>query len=432
MDELPVEMLHQIVSYLSGRDLNPLRLVNRTLSAVASIFKFRALHVRVTRSGLDYLLHVSRQPELARCVREITYPYEHLALMENPRVDFLDSCLDPTAFSQVERFATMFFDWYTDNYVAQMELEDSGECVRTLESALSRMANIRAIVPGHNNFSICFEFEKWCRTLSATDKAYVQGEKQAMKAVMDLVKTTHRLRFMLDRFERGVSGIWGGFLSEDSDLWNCASLFQNLTSVNVCITTLNTSEDTGALMKEAAEGRIYKFLTFAPNLKTLSLAIIKCCNNYLILPGIHRVEVPRINLLDVLGRGYVWKNLHTVNLDLPPIRLEDLVGFLGRHAMTLKCLRLCCGLLPNGTWREVMDFLKERLHLMDLKLDYIRENRRDAGGVRKVYSVDAERKMIDYILRGGAPFPPTSRMECYENGWDTEAYSIEDSEKDNW
>ncbi|KAL7272461.1 hypothetical protein RUND412_004729 [Rhizina undulata] len=174
MDELPVEMLHQIVSYLSGRDLNPLRLVNRTLSAVASIFKFRALHVRVTRSGLDYLLHVSRQPELARCVREITYPFEHLAPMEKPSMGYVKSCLDPAASSQVERFATMFFYWYTDNYVTQMELEDSGECVRTLESALSRMANIRAIVPGHNNFSICFEFEKWCRTLSATDKAYVR------------------------------------------------------------------------------------------------------------------------------------------------------------------------------------------------------------------------------------------------------------------
>ncbi|KAL7271652.1 hypothetical protein RUND412_005578 [Rhizina undulata] len=447
MDTLPAEILQEIVSYLFGSDLNSLRLVNRSLSAAASIFKFRALYVRVTRRGLENLLNVSRQPGLARCVREITYPHGRLNPRKLPPFGDIDVRFRRrSVLPEKERLEKMFYNWYNENYTAQIELEESGECVRALETAFSRMPNIRTIIPGHNSiFNYRSDFEKWCRTLTETDKTYArkwpyqlsmwrnisellvkESEEQAMKAVMELVNTSHRLGFKLDRFGRCGSGVWCGIFSKGSDLWNCASLFQNLTSVFVCITTMYTWEDAGALKVDVREGRIYKFLSFAPNLRTLSLEIIN--HSAYPIAGLNRVQSPWIpRLLDILGHDYVWKYLHTFYLDFLPIHLEDLVEFLGRHAMTLKCLRLGCDVLLDGTWREALDFLKERLHLTDLQLYYTREIRGDGG--YGVYNIDAKLKMEDYVLRGGTPFPPT-QMELDENGWDMEDYWSDDHSQD--
>ncbi|KAL7272377.1 hypothetical protein RUND412_004825 [Rhizina undulata] len=239
-----------------------------------------------------------------------------------------------------------------------------------------------------------------------------------MKSFMDLVKTIHRLRFKLDRYERGIAGVWRGFFADASHLWNCASLFKNLTSVFVCITTLNNSEDTEALRKDIKEGRIHRFISFAPNLRILSLEIMNC------LSADYEVGSSAISLLDVLGREYVWKRLETFNLNFPPIDVEDLAKFLARHSGTLKSLCLGCVLL-NGTWREVLDFLKERLHLTGLELVYLREKLLHGNSGYRSYGSDEQRRMEDYILRGGEPFSPT-QIELDEKGWDMKEYWSEE------
>ncbi|KAL7265911.1 hypothetical protein RUND412_011560 [Rhizina undulata] len=80
MDIIPNEILQEIFSYLLSFDLDKVRLVNHMFCTTANIFKFRALHVCISREGLDDLLNISRKPELAQCVREITYPFCRLPL----------------------------------------------------------------------------------------------------------------------------------------------------------------------------------------------------------------------------------------------------------------------------------------------------------------------------------------------------------------
>ncbi|KAL7275050.1 hypothetical protein RUND412_002016 [Rhizina undulata] len=417
MEALPAEILEEIVGYLFGSDLNSLRLVNRTLSAAANIFKFRALHVRLTRSELDNLLNISRQPALACCVREITYPHALLAPMKEPFLDDQDWYRERSFFSDYKSFTKMFFKWYNDHYKAQTEIAKSGESIQTLETALSRMANIRTIIPGQFNHNArCELFGKWYRTLTETLMTFVPRDpseiyalimdcdvleyealEAAMKSFMDLVNTLNRLEFKLDRFGSRGAELWCGFYSQGSGLWNCASLFQNLTSVSVCITTVDALEDTTALKKDAMEARILKFLSFAPNLRMLSLEMVS-------FPRKHEFKDPGIRLLDILGRSYVWKHLHSFCLDFHPIHLGDLTEFLERHARTLKRLRFGFALL-HATWRELLDFLKERLHLMGLKLDHPFEICEHGGN--KYFDFNANRRMEDYVLHGGAPFPPT-------------------------
>ncbi|KAL7269131.1 hypothetical protein RUND412_008214 [Rhizina undulata] len=121
----------------------------------------------------------------------------------------------------------------------------------------------------------------------------------------------------------------------------------------------------------------------------------------------HEVGNPAaaISLLDVLGRGHVWKRLEILNLNFP-IDEEGLVEFLAHHARTIKSLSLKHCRLLNGMWREILDFLKERLHLTGLALVDLREMLLPGYRTYTYYGHDALGKMEDYVLRGGEPFPP--------------------------
>ncbi|KAL7273877.1 hypothetical protein RUND412_003238 [Rhizina undulata] len=209
------------------------------------------------------------------------------------------------------------------------------------------------------------------------------------------------LGFKLDKFGSRGAELWSGFFSVDSGLWNCVSLFQNLTSVYIRIAIMPNLEGNEPHKKDVKEGRIFKFFSFAPNLRILSLEMMDSVPSDGLEDG-----SPEIPLLDILNHSYVWKYLHTFNLNVfPTIKAEDLVEFLGLHARTLKCLQfdyveLC------GTWRELLDFFKERLHLTGLKLDHLLEACGDHGELIKFYNTNESHRMEDYVLRGGAPFPP--------------------------
>ncbi|KAL7273242.1 hypothetical protein RUND412_003927 [Rhizina undulata] len=351
MDALPAEILQEIVSYLFEPDLNSLRLVNHNLSAAATIFKFQALHVRKTRRGLENLLNVSRQPELARCVREITYPHRHLVPTRQRGRS--------SPFWPYELCTMRFCDWYREKYVAQIELENSGQCVPALKSSLSRMANKLCgkwfeTLPETEMTIIPLEYHYW--SMKIWDIIVKRGvfqpdePEEAMKAFTDLVITMSRLKFKLDRFEGRSGWLCRGFFSNSSGLWSYASLFQNLTRAYIRFTTLYNSKGRKAFKKDAKEGQIFKFLSLAPDLRMLSLEIES--------DG----RLKEFPLLDILSRGYVWKHLHTFNLStFCAVKAEDLVEFLGRYARILKCLYFSFELY--GTWREVLDFVKERLHL---------------------------------------------------------------------
>ncbi|KAL7276247.1 ssDNA endonuclease and repair protein rad10 [Rhizina undulata] len=409
---LPAGLLQEIVSHLFGPDLNSSRLVCHALSAASNICKFRALRVCVTRRGLDNLLNVSRQPELARCVREITYPHNLLAPMQESKL--VRYHWFRPEFSEYKPFLKSFFECYNGHYIAQTELENSGKYHQTLEKALSRMDNIRAIVPGNFNEYGHFElYRNWLKTLTETDMTFVSeisgihriiltdtvleysDQTRVLKAVIDLVITLHRQGCKLDRFERGYTGIWCEIYSKSSGLWNCASLFQDLTSLHICISTsANTIEDTTAIKQYAKEGRLYQFISFAPNLRKLSLEI----NGYLFPDS--AIENPEISLRDMLGHRYVWERLHTFTLKFPQIDSEDLVEFLGHHAKTLKYLQFIRCSLLNGTWREMMDCLKGRINLTDFNLDSASQIVVDVNGRRRECVVwrEEEDEINDYVL----------------------------------
>ncbi|KAL7275013.1 hypothetical protein RUND412_002077 [Rhizina undulata] len=123
MESLPTEILREIVGYLPEKDLNSVRLVNHKLSAAANVYKYRILRVCANREGLSHLLYVSEKPELARCVREMYYPWNLLPakndpfpsdVFENDLEDFMatDGPIDPAEIATLIHLASVFLEWY--------------------------------------------------------------------------------------------------------------------------------------------------------------------------------------------------------------------------------------------------------------------------------------------------------------------------------
>ncbi|KAL7269812.1 hypothetical protein RUND412_007503 [Rhizina undulata] len=294
-------------------------------------------------------------------------------------------------------------------YETQVELEKSGECDRILETAISSMANIRAITTGYG-FDFCVEFANWRKTLNHRDRtiSYLWSKHEFFSLVaideregarINLINTTHCLGLKLDRLDFRIPCCWLrgrlGIFHSNSELWHCAPLLESLTSLTICIAEPVFVDDVEAIKIMLKEETLCKFLSFTPNLRKLSLEVESIEENgekHILLTG-SDFKFPLISILDILRR----------------------------HGNTLDCLYLQSPTLLNGTWRELLDFLKQRLNITDLVIMSPWEILLDGDPRFRSYNSGAQLRMQDYVLHGDSPFPPTEQ-ELEENGWDMSTY----------
>ncbi|KAL7269632.1 hypothetical protein RUND412_007694, partial [Rhizina undulata] len=188
---------------------------------------------------------------------------------------------------------------------------------------------------------------------------------------------------------------------DDSDevnsIWKYTRLFQNLTSLAVYFCTNGDTSDYDCLEDDALEGRIFKFLSSAPNLKKLSLGL-----DWTDHVNFGYDVFPVLPLVKIFGENYVWKNLKTFyfNGGGGAMRREELTHFWARHLNTLKTFGLYQPCLETGTWREVFDFMKEeepKLCLENLVIFEPSEGgpREPDGNRRIVYWQDGDSKELN-------------------------------------
>ncbi|KAL7273246.1 hypothetical protein RUND412_003904, partial [Rhizina undulata] len=285
-----------------------------------------------------------------------------------------------------------FFEWYNVRYNTQLELERSGECARALETALSRMPNIRAIKMHLNHFSIQEKFVEWQKFYDIVDDdvfmswtnnwdgvleplRITEGDEHLAKVILGLLECFKDVDLRLDTFAAySSSDFWHGIFSYKPGLpSNCATIFKDLTSLSLCISTLNdTRRNLEAFKQDVKEGRIHNFLSSAPNLRSLTFEVILESDSDI---SRHRAadaesaEIrPFLSLLDLFGGNCVWRHLHTSTLDIGPIKGEELIQFLRCHSKTLKCLSMKFPILVDHTWRKVLDFIREQRDLTKFQL----------------------------------------------------------------
>ncbi|KAL7272899.1 hypothetical protein RUND412_004270 [Rhizina undulata] len=294
MDRIPTEILYEILSHIREKDLPSARL-------------FRTIRIPVSASALSNLINVSGRPELAQCVRHLMYPYQPM---------------------------------YPKKFVQEKELQRAGKFGKVLKFALVKMPNGKeitaeldghwlgqmAVGPGWPESSILVgDVDFYTSESILPDSAEKDKLLGPFKELMAAAFQAHT------RLEKlSITPLWRGIFTEGPEL------------------LLNMDFD--VLQKDVNEGRIFRFLSSAPKLRSLAVGFH--------WNSIFGSPVSAMPLLQIFGDNYVWKYLEVFIFNGRQINGEDLTHFFVRHASTLKTFGLYRPYLRTGTWRAVLDSIK--------------------------------------------------------------------------
>ncbi|KAL7272248.1 hypothetical protein RUND412_004957 [Rhizina undulata] len=409
MDTIPTEILHEILSYMPEKDLGSVRLLNHFFNTAANDRYFRTIRVPFTNASIQNLLHLSHQPHVARCVQHLIYPN---------RLDTSSMHMPPGEEAHEQR---------RSHYDVPQEFFD------TIKLALSKMPNIREITANFNGRELKLEDDdEWPESSIIRDSNFyitdrtISDENLWANAFKELLADLSQAQTRLDKLT--MHSICCGILTDEVDgaVWKYTPLFQNLTSLTVFFCTFESGYD---LWDDVYGGRIFKFLSSAPKLKKLSLGLDWQEDTF--------EDVCPIPLAKLFGRNYVWEHLEAFyfNGGEGCMNAKELMHFWARHSPTLKTFGLYYPQLKTGTWREVFDCIKEKPGLC-LENIIILEPLEDSECFRRIYRRgDYRKKINEYVIRGGPPFPPTEAEleelgldDYYEEEYDVE--SVYDDEDD--
>ncbi|KAL7273908.1 hypothetical protein RUND412_003217 [Rhizina undulata] len=381
MNSGPSEILLEILSYIPEKELRSVRLVSHFFKNVATERYFWTFRIpRTFEDATAKLLHISRRPELAGCVRYIIYAHQPLPPSSHRRTRSTE--LDESELAEIN--ATRGIGWSSplnESFGEQIASGEFLEFAKVPEFALSRMVNVREII---RIGIFLMASERIPRTLAFPDPMYGAGEENSLGAFNEIMTTASQAHTRLDKLS--MHATWRGILTDYPEiLWRCAPLLQNLTALSVYFSfTAPHSQNFEALHQDA------QILDWRIN---------------------HRDPV--IPLLKLFGDDYVWENLETFLFNGEPIHGEELMHFLARHAPTLKTLGLYRPHLRTGTWRGVLDSVKEQPALCLKKLILIeRSEEHEHAGVRSYVGWndrDSQRRILDYVLHGGRLSRPKKR-----------------------
>ncbi|KAL7270587.1 hypothetical protein RUND412_006698 [Rhizina undulata] len=411
IDTVPTEILREILSHVPDRDLGSVRLVNHFFNAAANDRYFRTIRVPFTNATIEILEHLSHQPHVARCVQHLIYPY----------------CLD-TSFLPSGEDSDTGEDSDAKEAYEQRRSQDAvpQEIFDVVKFALSKMPNIREITMNLDGGNFEDDDHEWLETSIIRDTHldfYTNEHINWIEIVLlwteafgELLAGVSQAQIRLDKLK--INWIWRGILTEEVNaIWKYTPLFQNLTSLTVLFVTDGSGPDCKCMLADAYEGRIFKFLSSAPNLKKLSLGLPNWEIFYLsiIASNVGPITTP---FAKIFGDNYVWKHLEAFyfNPRGGSMHAEELMHFWARHSATLNIFGLYHPHLETGTWREVFDFIKGQPEKCLENIVILGPSQDAEGGGRRIHwRGDFNKKINDYVLHGGQPFPPTE-AELEEQG----------------
>ncbi|KAF7952957.1 hypothetical protein EAE96_006179 [Botrytis aclada] len=149
MDVLATELLVLVCESLSRKDLTNFRLANKVCAEVASKTLFQDLHVMFTKKSLSNLLNISKQPNLSKHVRSISY--EPRTLQTLSKTEYIDCIV-----REVKNFSTLFslneedldkgYELYNQIRKHQEYLITSNYDTVVFSQAVTKFSNLNKIV----------------------------------------------------------------------------------------------------------------------------------------------------------------------------------------------------------------------------------------------------------------------------------------------
>ncbi|KAI9780830.1 MAG: hypothetical protein M1839_006457 [Geoglossum umbratile] len=378
-------MLFGVFNSSPGNDIENVRLTCRLFENLATPFLLPRISCGPLSHSLTRLTAVSCHPVLSRSVKEVvficnryelikTLPEYKEALRMGESVTFREF-EEPKSEEENLDLETAFSQ-YGQHYDDQTAMENSGEVIARLCSALMRMPNVKKITISPN--FICF-LDGYCYSKYLLEPWSAYNEAFLLMARV-LSLTGAKVRELDiesdDREDYGVNGTVFRGMSH-MDLNHCCNAFRGL-----CEVTINADKyDIDGWMT----GNMAKILSVATNLESLWFG---------------GSSTFHISLKHIFSTT-TWSRLASLELSFVTFDQGELLDLLRRHSSTLKKIWFSYVSLINGSWRILLEGMKSSLSLEAISI-YGSTEGGDEGMMIGSYMTRAAVK--DYLL-GDGPHP---------------------------
>ncbi|KFY50517.1 hypothetical protein V495_00201 [Pseudogymnoascus sp. VKM F-4514 (FW-929)] len=361
---LPPEVWTMVFHMFSteDHDIGSVRLTCKIFEELATPFLLpppRILCAPLSGS-LATLTAVSRHPVLSKSVMEVVYDCNRYHFVETitkykealRRAKLLPGrCKEPKS-EEENRDLKRGFSQYRQTYDNQATMENSGEVIACLCSALMRMPHIKKITISPN-------FECFLDTQHVDSIYFLEPDPAyneaflLMARVLSLTGTKiHDFNIETnddpigDRNPVGVNGALFRVMSS-SNLNHCCKAFRGLRSVTIAA----DENDVDGWMT----GNLAEMLSGATDLEKLN---INACHPHF--------QIPTKYILSTT----TWSRLTSLRFTHVALDQRDFLELLIRHSGTLKDIDLFSVCLTNGSWKILLEGLKPHFSLQRISIDY--------------------------------------------------------------
>lgn len=370
-------------------DLKNVRLTCKTFEKLATPFLLPRVFCAPLSRPLTTLTAVSRHPVFSRSVNEIVFICNRYHFFKNlleykealrrtqlwtfrkpEELESEQETLDlETAFSQ-----------YNQHYDDQTAMEDNGEVIACLCSALMRMPNIAKITISPNFYCYLDSYHYsgyFLEPEPAYNKAFLLMARVLSLTGAKIRKLDIQSDEDICRDPVGVDGAVFRGISNLSMSHFCDA-FRGLCEVTI---TADENDIDGWMT-----GSLAKILSGATDLERLSFD--GSCQAF------------QISTKYTLSTT-AWSRLTSLNFLHASFDQKDLLDLLRRHSGTLKNVDLVCICLTNGSWKILLEGMKSSLSLQGISIFEPSEEIDEEEDIDVYLNRDA---LENYLLRDG-PHP---------------------------
>ena len=335
---LSKELLLPVVeSLIETRDLKSLRLVNKSLSILATAQLFKTVIARFQSNGLSNLMEISRHPLLRHHVKSL------LCEIDGP----------PNGYWNYEAQTNLH-----TLTAAPTDILDLPWVLACLLDEASRLACVMANLPNINaiHFTEMIDVTVVESSVSGTSEPFtafedlpeaLQGQGvRSFLAIMRAMSINSNLVTTLEVSDQ-LHGLHYSFLNLSGlDSHHVVAMFTNLTVISIYINTKSGEERSQAILRQ---GNLSGLLTHAKSLQQLSL-------------GFDQRPSEPVRLANILGSSH-WKFLRTLRLTALDFHLREMRAFVEQHRKITTFGIANCRLY-SGSLRGLFELIRDRLPLL--------------------------------------------------------------------
>ncbi|KXX81322.1 hypothetical protein MMYC01_201909, partial [Madurella mycetomatis] len=392
LHKLPTEILFEIIAQLEATDVRKLRLVSRTIGAIADSIALKEICFTMCKQDFAMLRKITKNPVYAAHVTCLTYVVEMLT-MERQTLQMYTDAIRKISRSDEElhkEFPQRFgrprgrmtkpeildhYNRYLRFYEDQDEILTNEFDYEVLKEVIAKLPNLKDVVVSD------------CNELRIINKPHIKSHWDLHTGMFDDGKaSTRHLRAILKGVEESktrlrsirAAPIYLDILYETQfGLHSMASgLLENLTTFQLMLHAVVEAERDGGWLGEdpvditnqiaqcrtlVHKGALRRILERMPNLVTLDIQFYE---GHCQIKGTFPSPAA---LRDVIPLDRVWPRLKTFSISGVETERQEIASFLIRHKQSLESFDLCYIRLTSTSWYKLLPYLKSQFCGTQLK-----------------------------------------------------------------